>query len=92
MLRGVYGFDGLLVMRESAATAARLETDPTSPWYALARGALGYSLYMAGEPEAAARPLEEAARNEAVAAADPHRGLRHAGPDRGGGRPPAPGL
>ncbi len=65
MLRGVYGFDGLLVMRESAASAARLETDPTSPWYALARGALGYSLYMAGEPEAAARPLEEAARNEA---------------------------
>ena len=65
MLRGAYGFDGLLVMRESAATAARLETDPTSPWYALARWALGYSLYMAGEPEAAARPLEEAARNEA---------------------------
>ena len=66
MLRGVYGFDGLLVMRESAATAARLETNPTSPWYALARGALGYSLYMAGELEAAARPLEEAARNEAA--------------------------
>ena len=66
MLRGVYGFDGLLVMRESAATAARLETDPTSPWYALARGALGYSLYMAGDLEAAARPLEEAARNEAA--------------------------
>jgi len=65
MLRGAYGFDGLLVMRESAATAARLETDPASPWYALARWALGYSLYMAGEPEAAARPLEEAARNEA---------------------------
>ena len=65
MLRGVYGFDGLLVMRESAATATRLETDPMSPWYALARGALGYSLYLAGEPEAAARPLEEAARNEA---------------------------
>ena len=64
LLRGVYGFDGLLVMRESAATAARLETDPTSPWYALARGALGYSLYMAGEPEAAARPLEEAVRSE----------------------------
>ncbi len=65
MLRGAYGFDGLLVMRESAATAARLETDPASPWYALARWALGYSLYMAGESEAAARPLEEAARNEA---------------------------
>jgi len=65
LLRGVYGFDGLLVMRESAATAARLERDPTSPWYALAQGALGYSLYMSGQPEAAARPLEEAARSEA---------------------------
>lgn len=64
LLRGVYGFDGLLVMRESAASAVRLETDPTSPWYALARGALGYALYMAGEPEAATRVLEEAARNE----------------------------
>ena len=66
MLRGVYGFDGLLVMRESAATAARLETGPASPWYALARGALGYSLYLAGDLEAAARPLEEAARSEAA--------------------------
>ncbi len=66
LLRGVYGFDGLLVMRESAASAARLETAPSSPWYALARSALGFSLYLAGQPEAAARPLEEAARSEAV--------------------------
>ena len=66
LLRGVYGFDGLLVMRESAATAVRLETDATSPWYALARSALGFSLYLAGQPEAAARALEEAGRNEAV--------------------------
>lgn len=66
LLRGVYGFDGLLVMRESAATAVRLETDAASPWYALARSALGFSLYLAGQPEAAARALEEAGRNEAV--------------------------
>jgi len=65
LLRAAYGFDGLLVMRESAAAAARLERDPTSPWYALARGALGYSLYLSGQPEAAARPLEEAVRCEA---------------------------
>ena len=53
LLRGVYGFDGLAVMRESAATAAGLESDPTSPWYALARAALGFSLYLSGEPGAA---------------------------------------
>jgi LuxR family maltose regulon positive regulatory protein len=65
LLRGVYGFDGLRVMRESARTAAELESDPKSPWYALARGALGFSLYLSGEPHAAVRPLEEAVLSEA---------------------------
>ena len=61
LLRGVYGFEGLKVMRESATEATELEQDPTSPWYALARGALGFSRYMSGMPEAAAEPLQEAA-------------------------------
>ncbi len=65
LLRGVYGFDGLRVMRESAADAAELESDPRSPWYAMARGALGFSLYLSGEPKAAAEPLEEALQNQA---------------------------
>ncbi len=65
LLRGVYGFEGLRVMRESAAAAAALESDPTSPWYAMARGALGFSLYLSGKPQAAAEPLEEAVQNEA---------------------------
>ena len=64
LLRGVFGFDGLRVMRESAATAADLECDPASPWYALARAALGFSLYLSGDPEAAAGPLEEAVQSE----------------------------
>jgi LuxR family transcriptional regulator, maltose regulon positive regulatory protein len=64
LLRGVFGFEGLRVMRESAGVAAELESDPTSPWYALARAALGFSLYLSGEPEAAAGPLEEAVQNE----------------------------
>jgi LuxR family transcriptional regulator, maltose regulon positive regulatory protein len=63
MLRGVFGFDGLPVMRASAAIAADLETDPASPYYALARAALGYSLYLSGESAAAVRPLEEALRS-----------------------------
>ncbi len=65
LLRGVYGFEGIRVMRESATVAAELEQDPTSPWYALARGALGFSRYMSGMPEAAAEPLKEAAHGPA---------------------------
>jgi ATP/maltotriose-dependent transcriptional regulator MalT len=61
LLRGVYGFEGLQVMHESATVATELERDPTSPWYALARGALGFSRYMCGMPEEAAEPLREAA-------------------------------
>ncbi len=65
LLRGVYGFEGLRVMRESAAMAVELETDPTSPWYALARGAHGFSLYLSGELQAAEEALEAAERSEA---------------------------
>jgi LuxR family maltose regulon positive regulatory protein len=65
LLRGVFGFDGLRVMRESAATAVTLERDPTSPFYSLARGALGFSLYLSGDPTAAAGPLEQAVQSQA---------------------------
>ncbi len=67
LLRGVYGFDGLPVMRESARQATRLETDPGSPWYTLARAAYGFSLYLSGDLEAAEAVLEDAARSEACA-------------------------
>lgn len=60
LLRGSFGFDGIEVMRDSARTAADLETDPRSPWYVLARTALGSALYLSGEPDAAAAPLAEA--------------------------------
>ncbi len=65
LLRGTSGFGGLRVMRESAATAVELECDPASPWYAMARSCLGFSLYLSGEPKAAAASLEEAARSQA---------------------------
>ena len=64
LLRSAFGFEGLRVMRESAATAADLESDPTSPWYAYARTALGFSLYLSGEPKAAAGPLEKAVQSD----------------------------
>ena len=66
LLRGIYGFEGLRVMRDSATKAAELEDDPESPWYALAQAALGFSLYMCGEPQAAAAPLEEAVSSAAA--------------------------
>ncbi|HEY6274944.1 MAG TPA: LuxR C-terminal-related transcriptional regulator [Streptosporangiaceae bacterium] len=66
LLQGVYGFDGLRAMRESAATATGLEKDPASPWYALAQAASGFSLYLSGEPEAAQPALEAAVHTEAA--------------------------
>ena len=60
LLRGCFGFDGIEVMRDSARAAAELESDPRSPWYALARTALGSALYLSGELDAAAVPLTEA--------------------------------
>ncbi len=66
LLRGVFGFEGYRVMHQGAVSAAELETDPASPWYALARAALGFSLYLTGEPKAAEEPLEEAVSSQAA--------------------------
>jgi LuxR family transcriptional regulator, maltose regulon positive regulatory protein len=65
LLRASFGFDGLPVMRESAAAATRIETDPASPYYALARSTLGFCHYLSGDYAAAVRPLEEAVQSEA---------------------------
>jgi LuxR family maltose regulon positive regulatory protein len=64
LLRGVYGFEGLPVMRESARRAVELETDPGSPWCTLAKAAYGFSLYLSGDLEPAEAVLEDAARSE----------------------------
>jgi len=52
VLLRTFGFDGIAVMRESAARAVELESDPLSPWYALAQAVLAFSLYLSGEPGA----------------------------------------
>jgi LuxR family transcriptional regulator, maltose regulon positive regulatory protein len=69
LLRGSFGFDGIEVMRDSAWAAAELESDPQSPWYALARTALSSALYLSGEPDVAAAPLTEALASSASIAA-----------------------
>jgi LuxR family transcriptional regulator, maltose regulon positive regulatory protein len=50
LLRATFGFDGIRVMRESAATAIELEDDPASPWHVLALTDHGFCLYLSGEP------------------------------------------
>ena len=65
LLRASFGFDGLPVMLDAAQTAASIEEDPASPYFALARSALGFSHFLSGDLQAAAPPLEEAVNSEA---------------------------
>ena len=65
LLRACFGFDGLPAMHEAARTAATIEQDPASPYFALARGALGFCRYLSGDLLGAVRPLEEAVQTEA---------------------------
>ena len=60
LLHGVFGFDGIRDMLQSATVSVGLETDPASPWYALARTALGAALYLSGEFDRAVVPLRDA--------------------------------
>jgi LuxR family maltose regulon positive regulatory protein len=66
LLRAAFGFDGLPDMRASAAAAVELEDDPATSWYALARVAHGYTLYLSAAGGAAAA-LQAALRCEAAA-------------------------
>jgi LuxR family maltose regulon positive regulatory protein len=52
-------------MLEAARTAASIEKDPASPYFALARSALGFCRFLTDDYQAAARPLEEAVNSEA---------------------------
>jgi len=65
LLRASFGFDGLPAMHEAARRAAAIEHDPASPYFALARGALGFCRFLAGDLQDATAPLEEAVRSEA---------------------------
>jgi len=66
LLRGCFGFDGVEVMLAAAREAAGLESDPASPWYGLARVALGSALYLSGAPQEAAAVLAEAVASPAA--------------------------
>ena len=69
LLRGVFGHDGIRDMRESAMLSVDLEADPATPWYALARTALGAALYLSGEFDAAVTPLRDAVLHSSASSA-----------------------
>jgi hypothetical protein len=64
LLQGLFGFDGTRNMREFAALAAELETDRASPWYALAKTALGAAQSLYREFDEAAVSLREALQGD----------------------------
>ena len=61
LLRGLFGFDGPDQLIAESAVAAELETDPSSPWYAVARAATGHAAYVLGDLARARADLLEAA-------------------------------
>jgi LuxR family transcriptional regulator, maltose regulon positive regulatory protein len=60
LLQASFGFDGIGPMRDAAAMAVTLENDQRSPWYALARVAYGFVLYLCGDFRGAAEQIEQA--------------------------------
>jgi LuxR family maltose regulon positive regulatory protein len=65
LLKGTFGFDGIGPMRDAAAEAVVLETDPASPWYAQARASYAAALYWSGDLAAAAEQAQVAAAGTA---------------------------
>jgi len=57
VMESSFGFDGIGAMRAAGARATALETDPSSPWYALANSAYGLALYFSGDFELASAQL-----------------------------------
>jgi LuxR family maltose regulon positive regulatory protein len=54
LLKGTFGLEGIGPMREAATQATRLETDPASPWYAVARASCAAAAFWSGDRDAAA--------------------------------------
>jgi LuxR family transcriptional regulator, maltose regulon positive regulatory protein len=61
-LRAVSGFHGVRSRLDGARRMLELLPDPASLWFQTACWALGYSLYLSGEPARAQAALEEAIR------------------------------
>jgi LuxR family maltose regulon positive regulatory protein len=66
LVRAMFGFDGPEQMLADAHRAVQLEDDSSTPWYAVARSALGYAGYLIGDVELARQNLRDAARAAAA--------------------------
>ena len=86
LLRASFGFDGLPVMLDAAQTAASIEEDPASPYFALARSALGFCLLPERRSPGRGASPGGGGEQRGVAAVDPHVRLGRAGhgPGRAG--------
>ena len=67
LLKANFGFDGIETVRDAAAKAAALETDPASPWQAVARASYATALYWSGDLTAAAAQAQGALASPASA-------------------------
>jgi LuxR family transcriptional regulator, maltose regulon positive regulatory protein len=61
MIRGLFGYEGPDRMLAEARRAVELETDGTTPWYGVARAALGHACYVIGDLRLARANLADAA-------------------------------
>jgi LuxR family transcriptional regulator, maltose regulon positive regulatory protein len=68
LIRGLFGFGGPLEMLAEARRAAAVETDGSTPWYAVANAALGHAAYVAGDLNTAMRALPRGAYSDAAPA------------------------
>ena len=66
MIRGLFGYGGPVEMSAAAQRAVELETDSSSPYYALAHAALGHSAYVDGDLELASRVLAKSSSSAAA--------------------------
>ncbi len=68
LIRGLLGYEGPIEMLAAARRAVELETDGSTPWYAVAHAALGHASYVVGDRDTALTTLPKAAYSEATPA------------------------
>jgi LuxR family transcriptional regulator, maltose regulon positive regulatory protein len=68
LIRGLFGFGGPLDMQSYATRAAELETNGSTPWFAVANTALGHASYTMGDLDTAVGVLPKAASGETTPA------------------------
>jgi LuxR family maltose regulon positive regulatory protein len=68
LIRGMFGYDGPIVMARNVSRALELETDGRSPFYSIAQLAAGHLAYLQGDLDDAVTLFTRAAQNDAAPA------------------------